>query len=561
MDQEAPALEKRLHTTLTELCQNIGPRPPGSFAELRAAQYLKQRFERAGLATRLETFEGAAHRAAKATLKAGGTDIPCLPQQFSAAGQVRGPLVFLGECDKPLRDSSDIRGQIGLLIPSGSHEARLARLSELEQRGLTAVVAATSHLDEIGTKELRYSEIKRLPVVGVSWRNGCRLRRLAGQTAEVTVVCAGPERQESQNVVAIVPGQTDAWMVVTAHYDTAAFAPGAYDNASGTAVLLELAGRLAQSAPAASIYLVADGSEEYSLPNGVCAGKHAFCAQREKDLEHCAGHIDIDAIGGVLGEMRVELGGNKAFVDCIAGADDALRARYVPWAAEYGAFARRGVPCAWFTDWYGSDRCFHTPADTMEFIDIPRLAGYVPAIEAAVRRLSAAHAPFFRFIRAGRRLIRPARYSDIPAIREVTRLSFGPVATARMRQEFFGELLAGKEWHVHKNEEVERFVRRHIFQTVACECEGQVVGYATYSFNPEQVLAEIGNNAVHPDWHGQAIGQLLQHEVQQRFLDEGYTRSQVTALSSNPAALRIYEKLGYKPYAQSIHCLRASRKE
>ena len=169
-------------------------------------------------------------------------------------------------------------------------------------------------------------------------------------------------------------------------------------------------------------------------------------------------------------------------------------------------------------------------------------------------------APFFGFVRDGRRLIRPARYSDIPAICEITRLSFGPVAAARMRQEFFGELLAGKEWHAHKNHEVERFVRRHIFQTVVCECEGQLAGYATYSFNPEQGLAEIGNNAVHPDWQGQAIGQLLQHEVQQRFLDEGYTRSQVTALSNNPAALRIYEKLGYKPYAQSIHCLLASGK-
>jgi ribosomal protein S18 acetylase RimI-like enzyme len=251
------------------------------------------------------------------------------------------------------------------------------------------------------------------------------------------------------------------------------------------------------------------------------------------------------------------LDGNRAFRDCIIGSDEALRARCLTHTGGQCASASMGVPCAWFTDWWDNDRCFHTPADTMEFVDIPRLASCVPAIEGTVRRLSAARAPFFRFIRAGRRLVRPARHSDIPAICEVTRLSFGPMATARMRQEFLGELLGGKEWHVHKNEEVERFVRRHTLQTVACECEGQVVGYATYSLNPEQGLADIGNNAVHPDWQGQGIGQLLLHEVRQRILDEGYTKSQVTALSNNPAALRIYEKLGYKPYAQSTHCLLA----
>lgn len=52
--------------------------------------------------------------------------------------------------------------------------------------------------------------------------------------------------QDYQNVVATKAGERDAIIVVGAHYDTIAGSPGADDNASGVAVLLELA-RLLQS--------------------------------------------------------------------------------------------------------------------------------------------------------------------------------------------------------------------------------------------------------------------------------------------------------------------------
>ena len=51
----------------------------------------------------------------------------------------------------------------------------------------------------------------------------------------------------TSNVIGFVPGQTDKYIVFTAHYDMCGsfgegnYFPGAYDNGSGTAMVLDLA--------------------------------------------------------------------------------------------------------------------------------------------------------------------------------------------------------------------------------------------------------------------------------------------------------------------------------
>src|SRR5262249_60871542 len=82
---------------------------------------------------------------------------------------------------------------------------------------------------------------------------------------------------EIVNLGVILPG-TDAArskqaIVMTAHYDSMpsdvmdpkSDAPGAIDDASGTAMALELAGALRDQSPAVSVYLVAVAGEEQGL--------------------------------------------------------------------------------------------------------------------------------------------------------------------------------------------------------------------------------------------------------------------------------------------------------
>jgi len=68
----------------------------------------------------------------------------------------------------------------------------------------------------------------------------------------------------SQNVILTVPGQSNKTIIVGAHYDTV-MVPGASDNASGTALLLESAQRMREADNYYTIVYVFFGAEEVGL--------------------------------------------------------------------------------------------------------------------------------------------------------------------------------------------------------------------------------------------------------------------------------------------------------
>ena len=68
----------------------------------------------------------------------------------------------------------------------------------------------------------------------------------------------------SQNVVLTVPGQSDEVIVVGAHYDSVLY-PGASDNASGVALILESAMRMINADNYYTIKYIFFGSEEVGL--------------------------------------------------------------------------------------------------------------------------------------------------------------------------------------------------------------------------------------------------------------------------------------------------------
>jgi aminopeptidase YwaD len=71
-----------------------------------------------------------------------------------------------------------------------------------------------------------------------------------------------PGRGRSRNVIGALDTPQTCLRIVMAHADTTPTAPGANDNASGVAVVTELAGRLRRIEPACDVWLVATGAEE-----------------------------------------------------------------------------------------------------------------------------------------------------------------------------------------------------------------------------------------------------------------------------------------------------------
>jgi len=72
------------------------------------------------------------------------------------------------------------------------------------------------------------------------------------------------ESQLSQNVILTIPGQSERKIIVGAHYDSLPY-PGASDNASGTALLLESAQRMVGQDNYHTIVYVFFGAEEVGL--------------------------------------------------------------------------------------------------------------------------------------------------------------------------------------------------------------------------------------------------------------------------------------------------------
>ncbi|MBN1445192.1 MAG: GNAT family N-acetyltransferase [Candidatus Omnitrophica bacterium] len=546
-----------------EYLYTMGPRASGSWEELKAAEYIRETFIKAGINARIETFESPSHLALRSTLKVpdNGRVFTSLPTQFSPAGKAIGELIYLGVFDTPFIDRADLKGKIGLIIPSSgafNHGERIDFILDLEQRGLAGLIVGCPSMDLINAKIIRYPEIKKLPSVAVSWRTGSELKRLEGKDVYMEVEHDKRMRNESQNVVVEIPGESAYWLTVSAHYDTAAFCPGASDDGGGTAVVMELAETFAGKKLPATLYFVFTGSEEYGGLDMVGAGSKAFYRKHSGEIENCIAHIDVDDIGNLLGCVHLYTAGPASFMKALKAVPSpfkyAIKKKTMP-SCDHGAAVMFGIPYIWLSDHFEQRPQFHTPEDKIEYMDLEKLELYYKYITDVIKKFVSAR-PFYPYVKEGEKLIRPAYFKDIPDILNITRDAFGPVSMNKMQQDFFNEKIGGKEWHEYKNAAVEASLKDDIYNAVVCEINGKVVGYATVFYDAESGIANIGNNAVYTDWQGKGIGKAMQAEIKRRMKEEGYEKFAVTTLSNDIAAQKIYEKLGYSKYIEAFHYLK-----
>ena len=124
----------------------------------------------------------------------------------------------------------------------------------------------------------------------------------------------GRGRVELTNIAAVVPGQSKAAILVTAHRDDLGTGPGADDNASGTAVLIELARSYAEPRsskdagrvlPAHTlIFLSTDGGSF----GGLGAAHFLATSHERRDI---VAAINLEAIAGT-GPPALEIAGDRA---------------------------------------------------------------------------------------------------------------------------------------------------------------------------------------------------------------------------------------------------------
>lgn len=106
-------------------------------------------------------------------------------------------------------------------------------------------------------------------------------------------------RQTYRNVIAELPGADDASpaLIVGAHYDTASGTPGADDNASAVAALLEMARLLAGSRPARTLRWAAFTLEEPPFFRTRLMGSRIHARKCRQRGERLAGMISLEMVG------------------------------------------------------------------------------------------------------------------------------------------------------------------------------------------------------------------------------------------------------------------------
>jgi aminopeptidase YwaD len=193
-------------------------------------------------------------------------------------------------------------------------------------------------------------------------------------TAEVTL----PEGMSSKNVVAVKQGQSDSVVVVGGHIDSKAGAPGGNDNASGVAVILELARDLHDADTVATIKFVVFGAEEMTDSN---ADHHHYGSRQfvqgltSERASALVGMISVDMVGyGSDFKVRTMDQGPQLLSDMVENYSTSrgLVAFYSKDEGTYGwsdhePFELAGYPAVWL-EW-NDDPTYHTAQDTYSHCD------------------------------------------------------------------------------------------------------------------------------------------------------------------------------------------------
>ena len=180
-------------------------------------------------------------------------------------------------------------------------------------------------------------EVKELPGVHVKVHDAMEMVELGAEEVQLTVK-GTKQTGVSRNLVCEIAGKSDEIVVCTAHYDSVPFSKGAYDNATGSVCLYEMAEYFAKHKPERTIRLVWCGSEERGL-----LGSKAYVKAHEDELDKTVLCVNIDMIGSTMGKRIAVCTSEMDFVHYI---DYDAKLKGFPIAVSQGVYSSDSTPFA-----------------------------------------------------------------------------------------------------------------------------------------------------------------------------------------------------------------------
>ena len=290
---------------------------------------------------------------------------------FSQSCNVSGVPVWLTEENIKSVTAEDVRGKLCMVeffSDAADIRGRNGIAEDLDRLGAAAAVFVSDsayHTTCAPSSKIQRSPfLKTLGTAVVGEEGAYYLSRNRNHHYKL-IIKAHTFEHTSYNVVAIRPGTGSKRAVIGAHFDAAPFGQAASDNASGTAMLLELSRLLKDKFPEWTFEFAAFDAEEYCIGYFPVGSKSYVDLHSDRKWEF---YLNFDSIAIAFSHPSLHVGYKEKLKDF----NTACRLLPIKLGGDDRSFNELGVP----TLWYGSNNIvfqdFHTPCDTIATLDIPR---------------------------------------------------------------------------------------------------------------------------------------------------------------------------------------------
>ena len=392
----------RVYDHVRCLSVDIGSRSIGSRGEKEAADYIYSYLKGLNLEVWKQTFdaETALLRDCRIEiLEPPLGEITCAPILLTPDTPpegVTGEIVFVEGSKRPSL-GPHVRGKIMFWACSSREEFNWATAAKYQPLVVIAIWPG------LGLKPKHYQMSPRMfhpydPVTSfwITWEDGLRIFKAEAKKARV---CLHSKHctSTSVNIIAEVKGETypNEIIVIGGHYDSPPGVPGAFDNASGVAMVMELARLYSQRGSKRTLRFVAFGGEEGGL-----LGSQRYVTQlkeqRGKGVDSLSDHLfclNLDGLGIALGTNSCYVLGPPEIGDTVKTLGEELGIPHIVKEdidfSDNLPFAWNGVPNISLTREGAGAEFIHTVEDTIELIDIEQLQQASQFIDALLAQTAA----------------------------------------------------------------------------------------------------------------------------------------------------------------------------
>jgi aminopeptidase YwaD len=338
------------------LLSDGGPRSSATNLESAAADLIAERLRKLGYEVEIQEFSVATQQGRSSVLTVKGSPdqtVPTLPLSNSPTSKVSGKLVVAG-IGNPQDFPAETRGGIALI-----ERGTLTFQQKVANAAAAGAVGAIIYNNEPGVF-LGSADSVAIPAVTISQDQGQKLvSQLNGASLTVEVGVGALSDAVSRNVIAKGPG-AQCETVSGGHYDSVPQAPGASDNASGTATVLEIAAILADRREIGNNCFVLFGAEEL----GLLGSRHYVSTLDQAAKDRIKAMLNFDMVG--VGDQAWWLIGTgslqKRMNDVAAGLNiQTMNSSLTGTSSDHASFLAAGIPSLMFHRW--EDPLLHTPQD------------------------------------------------------------------------------------------------------------------------------------------------------------------------------------------------------